>query len=100
LGVLVIAFSKSGDEGRRPVQRLTPAIQLLGLGSYIATCIVGATIGGFFLDKWLDTRPVFTLAGLALGLVTAGYGGYRMLMDTISDVNRWERDQARAKKKQ
>ena len=79
------------------MQRLTPAIQLLGLGSYIATCIAGATIGGFFLDKWLDTGRIFTLSGLALGLVTAGYGGYRMLMDTIRDIERWERRQAAAR---
>jgi F0F1-type ATP synthase assembly protein I len=71
------------------VGRLTPAIQLLGLGSYIATCIAGGTIGGYFLDKWWGTSPVVTLVGLGLGLVMAFYGGYRMLMDTIADINRW-----------
>ena len=30
--------------------RLTPAVQLLGLGSYVAVCIAGGTIGGYFLD--------------------------------------------------
>jgi putative F0F1-ATPase subunit (Ca2+/Mg2+ transporter) len=78
------------------VQRLTPAVQLLGLGSYVATCIAGGTIGGFFLDKALDTGRVFTLAGLALGLAAAFYGGYRMLMDTIADINRWQRDRMQA----
>jgi hypothetical protein len=78
------------------VQRLSPAVQLLGLGSYVAVCIAGMTIGGFFLDKALDTGRIFTLAGLALGLVMAFYGGYRMLMDTIRDINRWERRQAKA----
>jgi len=73
------------------MQRLTPAIQLLGLGSYVATCIAGATIGGFFLDKALDTGRILTLAGLGLGLVAAFWGGYRMLTDTIADINRWER---------
>jgi hypothetical protein len=71
------------------VQRLTPAIQLLGLGSYVATCIAGGTVGGYFLDEALDTGRILTLTGLALGLAVAFYGGYRMLMDTIADINRW-----------
>jgi hypothetical protein len=73
-----------------PVQRLTPAIQLLGLGSYVAVCIAGGTIGGYFLDGALGTGRILTLTGLALGLVAAFYGGYRMLMDTIADINRWQ----------
>jgi hypothetical protein len=72
------------------MQRLTPAVQLLGLGSYVAVCIAGGTIGGYFLDGALGTGRVLTLAGLAFGLVAAFYGGYRMLMDTIADINRWQ----------
>ena len=81
------------------MQRLTPAVRLLGLGSYVAVCIVGGTVGGYFLDEALGTGRILTLSGLALGLVAAFYGGYRMLMDTIADIQRWERDEARAKKK-
>jgi hypothetical protein len=79
------------------VQRLTPAIQLLGLGSYVATCIAGGTIGGYYLDQALGTGRILTLSGLALGLIAGLYGGYRMLMDTLADIQRWE--QRRAKKK-
>ncbi len=79
------------------MQRLSPAIQLLGLGSYVATCIAGGAIGGYFLDEALDTGRILTLSGLALGLVAAFYGGYRMLTDTIADINRWNQQQARKK---
>ena len=72
------------------MQRLTPAIQLLGLGSYVAVCIAGGTVGGYFLDEAFGTGRILTLSGLALGLVAALYGGYRMLMDTIADINRWQ----------
>ncbi len=77
--------------------RLTPAVQLLGLGSYVAVCIAGGTVGGYFLDKAFDTGKILTLSGLALGLLAAFYGGYRMLMDTIADIQRWNDDAAKKK---
>jgi F0F1-type ATP synthase assembly protein I len=80
------------------VQRLTPAVQLLGLGSYVATCIAGGTVGGYFLDRWLETAPALTLAGLGLGLLTAFYGGYRMLMDTLASIRRWQERQTGKRK--
>jgi len=80
------------------MQRLTPAVQLLGLGSYVAVCIVGGTIGGYFLDEVFGTGKALTLAGLGLGLAAAFYGGYRMLMDTVREIGRWERQQAKQKK--
>ena len=80
------------------MQRLTPAIQLLGLGSYVAVCIAGGTIGGYFLDGALGTGRILTLTGLALGLVAAFYGGYRMLMDTIADINRWQERETKRNK--
>lgn len=79
--------------------RLTPAVRLLGLGSYIAVCIAGGTIAGYFLDGLLGTGRALTLVGLAIGLVAAFYGGYRMLMETIAEINRWEERQARKNKK-
>jgi hypothetical protein len=80
--------------------RLNPALQLIGLGSYVAVCIAGGTIGGYFLDEALGTGKVLTLSGLALGLVAAFYGGYRMLSDTINDINRWNvREMREAKRR-
>jgi hypothetical protein len=79
-----------------PVQRLTPAVQLLGLGSYVATCIAGGTVGGYFLDRALDSDPLLTLGGLGLGLVTAFWGGYRMLMDTLRSIQRWQGKQTKS----
>ena len=79
--------------------RLTPAVRLLGLGSYVAVCIAGGTIAGYYLDGLLGTGRVLTLVGLAIGLVAAFYGGYRMLMETIAEINRWEERQARKNKK-
>ena len=65
------------------MSNLPPALGLIGIGWYIATCIVIGTLAGLWLDGQTDTRPVFTLLGIALGLITAGYGGYRLLMDVL-----------------
>jgi ATP synthase protein I len=70
------------------VHRLGPVAQLLGLGSYLATCIAGGPIVGYFLDRWLDTQPVFTLIGLGLGLVVGFIGSYRMVTQTLKDMER------------
>lgn len=82
------------------MQGLGPVVQLLGLGSYLATCIAGGPIAGYFLDRWLDTGRVFTLSGLALGLVVGFYGSYQMITHTLGDMQRWQTArQQQAKKK-
>ncbi len=66
------------------LDRLPPAIQLTGLGWYLAVCIAGGIVGGALADSWLDTKPVLTLAGLFIGLGLALYGGYKILMEVIA----------------
>jgi len=66
------------------MDRLPRTTQLLGIGFYFATCIVGGILGGLGLDVLIFGRAlVFLWLGLGLGLVTAFYGGYRMLVDTL-----------------
>jgi ATP synthase protein I len=60
------------------------ALSLLSIGWYFALCIVGGTAGGLLLDDLADTKPLFTLIGLFLGLFLAFWGGYRLLMQVIS----------------
>ncbi len=65
------------------MNRLPPAVRLLGLGWYVAFCIVAGTVGGLFLDGAADTRPLFTMLGLFLGLLVALVGGYIMLLEAL-----------------
>jgi F0F1-type ATP synthase assembly protein I len=64
------------------------AARLLGIGWYFAISIVGGIFGGLLLDGWLDTKPIFTLLGLALGLVVAFYGGFKALMAVMAETSR------------
>lgn len=59
----------------------SPAFGLLGIGSYLATSIVGLTLVGVWLDGRFDTQPVLTLVGLVLGLVLGFYGAYQQLRE-------------------
>lgn len=59
----------------------SPAFGLLGIGSYLATSIVGLTLVGVWLDGRFDTRPVLTLVFLVLGLVLGFYGAYQQLRE-------------------
>jgi ATP synthase protein I len=70
------------------VDSLPPSARLLGIGFYVAICIVLGTLGGRELDKALDTGVLFTLVGLALGLALALYGGLRLLLDVLAAINR------------
>ena len=65
------------------MNRLPHTARLVGIGWYFAVCIIIGLAGGVLLDRVADTRPLLTLVGLLLGLVTAFYGGYRMLMDAL-----------------
>ena len=60
-----------------------PAVALLGVGWYVATCIVLGVLAGLWLDDQAGISPAFTLLGLGLGLAAAGWGGYRMLLDVL-----------------
>ncbi len=66
------------------MDKLVPALRLLGIGFYIAVCIVG----GIALGWWLgDKRPLFVIIGLVAGLIIAGYGVYSMLRPLLKDMN-------------
>ncbi|PWU17431.1 MAG: hypothetical protein C5B48_15945 [Candidatus Rokuibacteriota bacterium] len=59
----------------------------VGITFVVATA--GATIGGYYLDRWLATLPVFTLIGLALGIATGCREFVRMIKGAVNE----ERDE-------
>jgi F0F1-type ATP synthase assembly protein I len=61
------------------MDRWRAALRLVGIGWYVAACIVLGVIGGLWLDGKLHTSPWFMLLGLGLGLGAVFLGLYRML---------------------
>ncbi len=55
------------------------AIKFIGVGWYIGLSILGGTLGGIWLDNKLDTKPIFVIVGLIIGMVIAFYGVYIMI---------------------
>jgi ATP synthase protein I len=67
------------------MQNWGPAVRFLGIGFYIAFCIVLGILGGLWLDRRFHTEPIFLLIGLVLGLVAAFWGLYQMLLPMINE---------------
>ena len=64
-------------------ETLVIVLQLVGVGWYVAICVIGGLFGGLWLDRKLDVLPVFTLVGIVLGTVLAFYGIYKMLLPLL-----------------
>ncbi len=62
---------------------------LATVGITLVVATAGATIGGYFLDRWLGTLPVFTLIGLGVGIAT----GFREFFRMIKRAEKEERDE-------
>jgi ATP synthase protein I len=63
-------------------KRWEEVLRLVGIGWYIAVCILLGTLGGRWLGQKLDGKSyevLFTLLGLFLGLIVAFLGVYHIL---------------------
>ena len=67
------------------MEGLSLALRYLGIGWYVALCIVIGVLGGRWIDGQAGTSPIFTLVGIALGAVAAFYGIYKMVRPLIRE---------------
>ncbi len=61
---------------------------LAGVGITFVVATAGATIGGYFIDRWLGTTPWLTLLGIVVGIAA----GFRDLFRSIKRAERQERN--------
>ncbi len=67
------------------IKRWRIALSLVGIGWYIGLSIIGGMLGGLWLDNTINTKPLFVIIGLILGIIVAVYGVYLILVPIISD---------------
>ena len=65
--------------------KLAIVLQLVGVGWYVAICIVGGLFVGLWIDGKLGVLPVFTISGILLGTVLAFYGIYKMVLPLLNN---------------
>jgi ATP synthase protein I len=66
------------------MSRWAAALRLTGVGFFVAACILGGILAGLWVDNKLETKPLFILLGLAVGLAVAFYGVYRMIRTVMN----------------
>ncbi len=70
------------------MEKWLPALKLTGIGFYVAVCIAG----GALLGWWLGARqPIYIIIGLAAGFLVAAYGVYHMLRSLINEQKNKEK---------
>ena len=72
------AYSSSGKI-KIDVHQWREAFNLLGLGWFLGLSILAGVLGGLWLDNKLETKPLYILLGLFLGIIVAALGAYQML---------------------
>ena len=77
---------------RAGMNRWIAALRLVGVGFFIGTCLLLGVVAGLWLDNKFDTKPIFMMAGLFLGLIVAGYGVYQMLLPLLQNRQDKEND--------
>lgn len=63
---------------------------IMQLGLTMAGSIIFCFFVGFYLDKWLGFKGVFTFIFIILGIIGGGYTTYRQIMEITEDKDRWE----------
>ena len=69
------------------MRRWMSALGTIGVGFYVSAAIILGLVGGIWLDNKLDSKPLWTIVGLVLGIVVAFYGVYTMIRPFLDNKN-------------
>ena len=78
----VVKIMGKGKEYKKLTEMTSLPIQL---GLTMAGCIGFCFFVGYYLDKWLNTKGIFLVIFILLGVVGGGYTVYRQIMEVSED---------------
>jgi F0F1-type ATP synthase assembly protein I len=58
---------------------------LMGLGGFLVAAVVGGLVLGLLVDHWLGTDPLFSLIGIALGIIAGAVGFWARVRAALRD---------------
>ena len=74
----------AGGSNKRGPNLQDRDLHAIGLASSLGFSLVASLVvfigGGVLLDQWRDTAPLFTLIGVAIGLIAAAYQLYELTL--------------------
>ncbi len=80
-GAATLCYDGDRSEGlHRILARWVGPLRFLGLGWYVALCIVLGLVAGRAADDFLGLPLLFTVIGLGVGVFAAFWGLYRMVV--------------------
>ena len=71
------------ESGTRP-ETLRDLGPYMAIGWVLMVSVLGGTLGGVYLDRWLGSTPWLTLLGIFLGMAT----GFTSLFKTLQEQER------------
>ncbi len=71
--------------GNKPPGYLVEVHRHSGLGCLFAAAVLGFMGGGWLLDRWLNTLPVFMVVGALVGAALSTVTIYRRLLGDPED---------------
>ena len=75
-------MSKNSEQ-RRSQEHKGPGLLLISVGTMLSSVIVSGFLLGYWVDDWLETKPIFMLIFGALGFV----GGFLKVFRLLNDPN-------------
>ena len=79
----MLFYNATGSSMSKDAERRPPAAG--GLGFMLVALVVGFTVVGYYMDRWLHTKPWLMVGGVFVG---AGLGFFYMVLVLFADSSR------------